>query len=213
MLTRIQNWLFPKVPLLPLQYDDEGYQVCFGGGRRHKTIRMDEEAFVFIARYSPKNPFTGAGRDSPAYPPLHFHYLQTEWLKILQGRVGWVVEKEEGIACKGETVELPKGKVHKFWCDPTSEEDAVMEFTIRPGQGLDEQWLNNLYGILDSHYQAKKPVSFLQLMVIWDESASAPGAVPKPIGVLMSYVFGRIIGRLAGYKGSYPIYSQSRLPK
>jgi len=141
-----------------------------------------------------------------------------------------VVEKEEGIACKGETVELPKGKVHKA-CPHMSVHlrDLVLmlhrlvlvrshkrgrrrhgvHYSPRPRvcpicallpmldqsnklrHSLDEQWLNNLYGILDSHYHAKKPVSFLQLMVIWDESASAPGAVPKPIGVLMSYVFGK----------------------
>jgi len=206
MLEFIQNWLFPKVPLAPQVYDDEGYQVYFGGARRHKTIRMDDGEYAFRCQYSPTDPFTGAGRESAAYPPLHFHRNQSEEVRVIQGRVGYVLEKRVGFASKGDVLQLPKGKRHTFWCDPTSEDDLIMEFSIRPGQGLDERWIDNFYGILESHYRVNKPVSFLQVMVFCDEGASAPGNLPKPIAILMAYVFGRVIGRLAGYKGSYPVY-------
>lgn len=213
MLQIIQNWLFAKVPLVPLEYDDEGYQVCFGGARRHKTIRMDEEEYTFRCQYSPTDPFTGAGRGSAAFPPPHWHRRQEEEFKVFQGSVGYVLDGIECIAYPGTVVKIPIGIDHAFWCDPHSKEDAIMEFTVRPGRGVDEQWINSLYGVLDSHYRIKKHLSFLQAMVLCDEADAAPGGIPKPIGILMVYIFGRILGRLAGYEGTYRMYNESRPPE
>lgn len=61
---------------------------------------------------------------------------------------------------------------------------------------VDEQNINSAYGIFNSHYVVKKPVSFLQYMVIWDEADSAPGNMPKPLAVIVTYVFGELILRV-----------------
>lgn len=102
-----------------------------------------------------------------------------------------------------------------------------MEFSVRPARGLDEQWIDSFYGVHNSAYQAKVPLSFLQAMVFYYEAASAPGNVPKPIGIAMAYVFGELyapekaelswdfpsigrwVGRWAGYKGIYDIYDNT----
>jgi hypothetical protein len=55
---------------------------------------------------------------------------------------------------------------------------------------IEEKWVNGFYGIIDAHHKAKKPLSFLQVMVLCDEAASAPGGMPKPLAILMTYVFG-----------------------
>lgn len=50
--------------LVPLEYDNEGYLVCFDGARKHKTIRMDEEEYTFRCQYNLKDPFISGGRYS-----------------------------------------------------------------------------------------------------------------------------------------------------
>jgi len=195
--------------MLPLEYDEEGWQVCFSGARRHKVLVSTPEKFTFRCQYNPKDPITGAGKLSMAFPPLHWHRGQIEYFDILQGRVGYLLDGQEGYASAGDQVVIPSGAIHTFWCDPTSEKDLIMDITSKPGQGLDEAWINSTYGIMESHYRANIPVSFLQLMVMWDEAASVPGEYPRILGLAIVFLFGHIIGRLAGYKGSYPVYSGS----
>lgn len=64
MVEAIQNWLFPKVPLVAPDFDDEGYHTYFNGARRHKTTRQDEEEYTFRCQYSPTDVVTGAGRET-----------------------------------------------------------------------------------------------------------------------------------------------------
>ncbi|EPQ60188.1 hypothetical protein GLOTRDRAFT_89773 [Gloeophyllum trabeum ATCC 11539] len=221
MLKFFQDRLFPKVPLIPMKMDDEGYYVQFGGARRHKTIKMSDDEYIFRCEYDPKDPFTGAGRETGAFPLLHWHRNQDEWFKVIQGRVGYVLDGKSGFVEKGTEVALPSGVIHTFWVDPNSPEKVIMEFTVRPGRGLDEEWIDSFYGVLNSCYEAKKPLSFLQAMVFCDEAISAPGHFPKPIGIFMAWFFGvaddlvpgRIIGRLAGYRGTYPQYVNQRKDK
>jgi hypothetical protein len=73
-LQRIQDWFLPKVhmlvawaevffcqvPLVPPKYDDEGSQFCFGGTKRPKTVRMDNEENSFHHQYSWNDSFTAA---------------------------------------------------------------------------------------------------------------------------------------------------------
>ncbi|KAH9914739.1 uncharacterized protein B0H18DRAFT_1125322 [Fomitopsis serialis] len=217
MFATTRDWVFPK-------YDEEGWQVCFSGARRHKVLVSTPEKFMFRCQYNPKDPITGAGKlssdcvsnelsdilliaASVAFPPLHWHRDQTEYFDIIQGRVGYVLDGQEGYASAGDQVVIPSGAIHTFWCDPTSEKDLIMDITSKPGQGLDEAWINSTYGIMESHYRANIPVSFSQLMVMWDKASSVPGEYPRILGLAIVFFFGHIIGRLAGYKGSYPVYS------
>ncbi|EED80050.1 predicted protein [Postia placenta Mad-698-R] len=164
-----------------------------------------------------------------AFPKPHipnsFHMEQDELFKVIQGRMCYVCNGKEGVAHTGAVVELPKGAVHtacttwaalsffQFWCDPTSEEDVIVEFTARPGRGMDERNINSAYGIFNSYFVAQKPVPFLQDMVIWYEAASAPGHFPKPFAIMAAYMFGGVIGRLAGYRGTYPLYTEQEAGK
>ncbi|TFK56927.1 hypothetical protein OE88DRAFT_1730359 [Heliocybe sulcata] len=209
----VQDLLFPKVPLVPMKVDEDGYYVQFGGARRHKTIRMDEGEYTFRCEYNPKDPFISAGRETAAFPLLHWHRNQNEWFKVIQGRVGYVLNGKEGVVTEGTLVTLKSGDIHTFWVDPTNEDNVIMEFTVRPGRGLDEAWVDSFYGVINSCYEAKKPMSLLQAMVFCDEAISAPGNVPKPIGIFLSWLFGGIIGRLAGYKGIYPQYCKKNSVK
>lgn len=75
-----------QVPLVLPTFDEDGWFVGFGGGRRHKTVKMTTEEFVVrcvrlkrrragpeLTRtqiYSASNPYTGKGRYSQSSPPL-----------------------------------------------------------------------------------------------------------------------------------------------
>jgi len=180
--------------------------VFFGGARRHKIIRQNDEEFVFRCQYSGTDPFTTGGRESPAYPLLHWHRRQDEWIKVLSGRIGYVLNGKEFLGSAGDVVTIPRGATHTFWCDPSSGEDAVMEFTARPGSGIDAEWLNTVYGVMDSLYRQGKTLGFLQTMVWALDSESGPGVLPKWLGMLLVAIFGRI-GLMAGYKVTHPVYA------
>jgi len=210
MFNSIWNAVFPQVELLPLVYDDEGYQVCFDGARRHKTLRMSEGEYTVRCQYSATHPFTNKGRKALSSPPLHWHRHQTEWFLIQGGTVGYEIDGVEKKASKGEVVEIKHGRIHFFWCDPTDGEDLILDITVRPAKGLDEQWFNSTYGYFESCYKKKINPPFWQVMASWYDADAVPGMVPKPIGLAIIYIFGNI-AKWAGYKGVYPIYAVSHL--
>ncbi|KAF5381945.1 hypothetical protein D9615_004343 [Tricholomella constricta] len=137
-----------------------------------------------------------------------WHRQQDEWFKVLSGRVGYVLNGKEGYASAGDLVSIPRGSTHTFWCDPSIGEDADLEFTARPGTGIDAEWLNTVYGIMDSLYRQGQTLGFLQVMVFALESDSGPGALPKWLGIILVAIFSRI-GLLAGYKATHPIYKDA----
>jgi len=112
MITSIRDWLFPKVPLLPLQFDDEGYMIQFNGSRRHKTIRVNDEEYIFRCQYNPKEPFLRSGREGPAFPPLHRHLQQNEYVTVIQGKLCYELAGKQGRATAGETLHLPQDVPH-----------------------------------------------------------------------------------------------------
>ncbi|KAF9806228.1 hypothetical protein IEO21_08773 [Rhodonia placenta] len=116
MLLLLRDWLFPKVPMVPLERDSEGYYVGFGRCRRHKTLRMDDEEYRFRSHYRMQDPFNCVGRGSSTWTngsiPNSFHMEQDELFKVIQGRMCYVCNGKEGVAHTGAVVELPKGAVH-----------------------------------------------------------------------------------------------------
>ncbi|KZV89862.1 hypothetical protein EXIGLDRAFT_838244 [Exidia glandulosa HHB12029] len=209
LITRVQDYFFPKLPLIPPVFDEDGWFVCFDGSRKHRTMRMDNEEFTFRCIYSASHPFTGKGKASPSRPPEHWHRYQTEWFTILDGSLGYLVNGVEHKAKKGDVVTLQPGNVHSFWCDPKDGEDLTIDITLRPGKGLDEEWVYSVYGYFESAFVQGKGLSFLQLMVFWDEAEGVPGTVPKWIGRFLVWTFGKHVGRWAGYKGTYQLYADA----
>ncbi|EJD42152.1 hypothetical protein AURDEDRAFT_115145 [Auricularia subglabra TFB-10046 SS5] len=212
LISALQNFFFPKVPLVPPKFDENGWRVGFAGGRRHKTLKMTPEEFVVRCIYSVSNPFTGKGRASQSSPPLHWHRQQAEEFTVLDGTLGYLVDDVEHYAKKGETITLHPGHIHTFWADPRDPNDLMIDIALRPGVGLDEDWIHSLYGYFDSAYESGKGLSFLQLMVFWDQADGVPGTKPKFIGRFLVWFFGRWVGRLAGYKGTYDIYARAEPP-
>ena len=58
---------------------------------------------------------------------------------------------------------------------------------------LDERWIDSVYGVINSAYETGSPMSLLQLMVFWDEAASAPGNLPKPLAIAATYILGEFL--------------------
>ena len=147
--------------------------------------------------------------------PAHYHQSYTERFEILSGRARYMLGKEEHTANAGETVVFPARVVHIHPWSDSSEELHVRMFSEAEPPDLQGLTANinaaiTQYGLArDGKVDKDGHASFLQLAV--SANSVLPGACPAGLSlpaarlVLGSFA---IIGRLAGYRVSYPEYGQ-----
>src|SRR5918998_3462122 len=84
----------------------------------HETVTVREhspDALVVEGRWGPDG--------SP--PPPHFHPGQDERFEVLEGELTAVVDGEQRTLGPGDTLEVPRGSVHKMWNSHDVETRAV----------------------------------------------------------------------------------------
>jgi quercetin dioxygenase-like cupin family protein len=77
--------------------------------------------------------------------PSHIHPLQEEKLEVVSGRLTYFLNGKKHVAQAGTTVTLPRGIVHRHFCED-QKEDAVTIETMTPGLDWD-YLLENLFGL------------------------------------------------------------------
>lgn len=141
----------------------------------------------------------------------HVHLRQEERFTVLSGSVAFKLDGVERIATAGETVIAPAGTPHVWW-NP-GDQEARMLIEMRPALHFEEQ-MRTLYGLgRDGKTNAKGLPNVLQVAVFMhayrDELAMA-----KPPLAVQRLVFGLLapLGRLAGFRASYPAYTAPHRP-
>lgn len=141
-----------------------------------------------------------------AGPPEHVHENQDESFEILAGTVTGTLDGEPFTASAGESFVISAGTPHRWWNDGHEALRARVE--VRPAMEIAE-FLETVYGLAaDGKTNAKGIPNPLQMAVIADHYWETNHLVSPPAPI-QKLVFGLLapIGRLIGYRASYPEYS------
>ncbi|MCJ1369801.1 hypothetical protein MMC20_001013 [Loxospora ochrophaea] len=161
--------------------------------------------------------------DSENYiiPPMHWHWYQDEFFTIKRGAFIFTLEGKDIHRHANDglgAIKIPKGFRHTFRVDQDCQEDRCeIEFTaddVGKG-GLSETIFRNIYGYLDDCEKNKCAPSPVQMLLLFDSaemSLALPGPrwIANPVSWLLGIVVGRWLGRVLGYKVSYPEYSEEK---
>ena len=137
----------------------------------------------------------------------HIHPLQEERFVVLEGRFGWKIGKETGIAEEGETLVCPVGVPHSQW--NAGDGPMRMLYEHRPGLTSAEIFFETYFGLSrEGKLTRKGDPKLLQGAVLISEVGDfirPTNPPPFTHGVLFP-VLGAL-GRLLGYRARYPQYA------
>jgi quercetin dioxygenase-like cupin family protein len=147
--------------------------------------------------------------------PAHYHSSYSERFEILSGRARYLLGKEERTAEAGETLVLPPRIVHMHPGSDSNEELHVR--LLSEANPADLRGLNaNINAAItqyalanDGKVDKEGHATFLQRAV--SGYSVLPGACPAGMSIGAARVVlgvSAIVGRLAGYRASYPRYGQ-----
>ena len=145
-----------------------------------------------------------APETKPTIPP-HIHLRCEERFEVVEGQLGIISDGEQRLLGVGEEVLIPPGTPHTFW---NAGEDELRFITdVRPPGQLQIYW-ETVFGLAEDGKVDKNGLpNLLQLAVIAPLADSYAPNIPVPVTKFIIKLLGGI-GRLLGYKESYPQYSQ-----
>ncbi|KAL0960477.1 hypothetical protein HGRIS_005519 [Hohenbuehelia grisea] len=183
----------PKPTLIAPRRTEDGAIAYFGGAFKVSSIKDDEDGYTSWHILARGSPHSGVGRKSTSTPPYHWHIHQTETFEVKQGTMTYLFEGDEKKATKGDKVTITPGKKHTFWSDPESDEDLVVDITVRGGSGpgFDERLQRNLFGYLSSVTEQGSTPSLFQMLVFTDSAETALTDIPFGLGLWANVILGR----------------------
>ena len=138
----------------------------------------------------------GAGHGPP---PPHLHPAQDEHFEVLEGELRARVDGEERTLAAGDTLEIPRGKVHQMW-NP-SKEPARARWETRPA-GRTEGWFRAIDRLhRDGHARGggtPRPLAFAVLASEYRDTFRLAGAPDLLLRPAIAALGG--LGRLRGYR-------------
>jgi quercetin dioxygenase-like cupin family protein len=178
-----------------------------GQRSRFVTLPSETKGTRFVLEYI-NQPFAG----EQAVPP-HIHTAVTETFEILRGRARYRLGSETNTARAGDRVIMPPMVPHVHpWSDSHDElhvrQIAESSPPDLPGLNAGIQAAITIQGLAKAgRVNSKGLPNLLQLGVLIDETMPATYLAGPPMA-LQRVLFGTMgwLGRLAGYKTSYPEY-------
>jgi mannose-6-phosphate isomerase-like protein (cupin superfamily) len=135
--------------------------------------------------------------------PLHMHLQCAERFEVVQGQLGVILDGKRQLLDVGKEVLIPSGTPHTFWNAGEGELRFITD--VRPPGQLQTYW-ETVFGLAEDGKVAKNGLpNLLQLAVVAPLADSYDPNVPTPVTKFIIKVLGSI-GRLLGYKESYPHY-------
>jgi len=135
----------------------------------------------------------------------HVHPAIEERFTVIRGEAGFSLGGSRGTAGPGMTILCPPGVPHDWWNAGTGE--ALVRVEIRPGSRFRDM-IMNLFGLAqDGRTDARGLPNPLQLALFAREFSDVVvfTSPPRPVQRVLFAVLAPI-GRLCGYRGSYPEY-------
>ncbi len=142
----------------------------------------------------------------------HVHPRQAERIDVRAGRLGVRLDGDEWTATPGTRFVVPSGTPHTLRNDGPDEVHAVVE--LRPALDI-ESFFETAFGLArDGRTTRVGLPGPLQLAVLADRYREefAFGAVPRPVQRALAAALAPL-GRLAGYRASYPRYGDRPTPR
>ena len=139
-----------------------------------------------------------------APPPDHVHPRQEEHFETVSGTLRTRVGGEERTLRAGERMVVPAGVGHTWWIEGEEEGRVLVEF--RPALNT-ETFFETMYGLVRDGKTGDDGVPPLLQMAIL--CPTYDNYLPSPPIALQKALFWVLapVGRLKGYKASYPEYS------
>jgi quercetin dioxygenase-like cupin family protein len=164
-----------------------------------------------VVRVSPKDSADGLMvadlyiRPGGAVVGEHVHPSIEERFTVIRGQVGFTVSGRKDVAGPGQVLVVPPGVAHDWW--NAGREEALVRVEIRPGARF-QQMVMNIYGLAQDGKTNKNGMpNLFQLALISQEFSDVVYFTKPPLAV-QRILFAVLapIGRLLGYRGSYPAY-------
>lgn len=138
----------------------------------------------------------------PGSSPMTILAHQSKRLLVTSGALGYELNGTQAVAAAGQVVDVPAGTPHTLWnADPAS--DVAAELTVTPGTP-DETYYENLAGIGRQNKDLSR-VNPVELIVVFAHYQVRPSEIHPLVWDLAAKV-GSTLGRLMGFKTSYPQY-------
>lgn len=136
--------------------------------------------------------------------PLHKHLKCEERFEVIAGQLGVILDGERRVFTVGKQLYIQPDTPHTFWNAGEGELRFITD--VRPPGELQTYW-ETIFGLAqDGKVNSNGLPNLLQLAVVAPLADSYFPGVPVPVTKGGTAVLG-FIGRLAGYKASYPQYS------
>jgi quercetin dioxygenase-like cupin family protein len=139
-----------------------------------------------------------------APPPDHVHPRQEEHFETISGTLRARVGGEERTLRAGESMVVPPGVGHTWWIEGEEEGHVLVEF--RPALNT-ETFFETMYGLArDGKVDENGIPPLLQIAIL---CRTYDNYLPSPPIALQKALFAVLapVGKLMGYKASYPEYS------
>lgn len=139
----------------------------------------------------------------------HVHPHLEERFTVLRGRVGFRLNGKEATATLGDTLHVPAGMAHDWW--NAGDDEAHVRVEIQP-VGRFEEMILNFFGLAqDGKTDKKGTPHLLQLAVLAREYDDVLYLTRPPL-IGQRFLFGplALLGRMLGYRASYPEYLARR---
>lgn len=173
-----------------------------------KTIESPDTRLVFLKTARDTDGkllrFEQFVRADHAPVPAHVHGRQEERFVVLSGRMGVKSGGRERVLEAGEEVTVPPGTPHTFWNAGDGELHHLVE--LRPALEA-EEFFETVFGLQRDgklvEGRMPNPLMMAPVIVAYESwLAGPPVAVQKLIFPPLA-----LLGRLLGYRASYPRYS------
>ena len=137
----------------------------------------------------------------------HVHPLQEERFVVLEGRFGWKIGKESGVAEQGETLVCPVNVPHSQW--NAGHGPMRMLYEHRPALRSAEIFFETYFGLSrDGKLTRKGDIKVLQAAVLLQEVGDFIRPTSPPL-FMQDALFRPLaaLGRRRGYRARYPQYA------
>ena len=155
-----------------------------GHGERMTFLGVDGDRLHVSSTVEP-----GAG------PPMHVHHLQTETVRVEQGRIGIAVAgSAPHFAGPGEAMTFEPGVEHRFW--NAGDDELVITGEIHPADNF-EYFLTAIYASTATHGGRPGALDAAFLLTRY-RSEFAMTAIPAPVRRIvlpLQAALGRLLGR------------------
>ena len=139
-------------------------------------------------------------------PPYHYHPYQEEYFDVLVGRFRTKIGEVEHTYETGEKFTVTKNTPH--WMHNISDEEGCLLWQVRPAMRT-QAFFETIWGLeADGKVNENGAPNRLQVAVILNEYSDEFRASSPPYWI-QRILFGLLspIGKLFGYRASYPEYS------